>query len=374
MTKEKDLIEIDGASGSGGGQILRTATALSAISQKPCRVFNIRASRQKPGLGHQHLLGLHALSQLCHGDLEGDRLGSTEIVFWPGPIEQGSASLNIKIETAASITLILQSLIPVALFAPKPVEIKFEGGATETFFSPTLDYFQFVFLKLLEKFNQKIEIEPIKRGYYPEGGAKIKARIAPASKIKPVSLTERGELKKILVLSGAAKTLEDKKVAERQIAGVREVFGKLKLPLEERIEYYPTQCPGSQICLISEFEHTIMGTDNLGKLGKRAERVGREAAISLLKEEKSGACLDRHMADQILPYLALAQGKSHVTVSEITEHCKTNSKVIEKFLPGKFAISPLKNGSPEGTKSSIISWLPDPLSPFSSNKLDEKDL
>jgi RNA 3'-terminal phosphate cyclase len=125
------------------------------------------------------------------------------------------------------------------------------------------------------------------------------------------------------------------------------VLGKLKLPIEEKIEYYKTQCPGSQICLVAEFENTIIGTDNLGKLGKRAEDVGKEAALELLKEQKTGACLDKHLADQILPYMALCSKKSQVTVSEITNHCKTNVWVIEKFIKGKFEI-----------KGNSISWIP----------------
>ena len=345
------VIEIDGSVGEAGGQILRTACALSAITKKPCRVFNIRKSRPKPGLMPQHLLGIRALSQLCSGRLEGDSLGSEEIKFYPGPIGMPSASygvkeIKIKIETAGSITLVLQTLIPPALFGPEPVKINFEGGATDTFFSPSIDYFRYVFLKILEKMGVKVEIDILKRGYYPEGGAKVKVNIYP-SKIKNLNLTERGALKKILLISGASNQLKDKKVAERQVAGVREILGKLKLPIEEKIEYYETLCPGSQICLIAEFNNTIIGADNLGKLGKKAEDVGRETASELLEEQKFEVCLDRYLTDQILPYLALAEEKSSVTVSEITGHCKTNIWVIEKFKDGKFK-----------TEGNLISWLP----------------
>lgn len=359
----QNLIEIDGSYGSGGGQTLRSACALSAVTQKPCRIFNIRKSRPKPGLAIQHLLGIQALAQLCNGRLEGDRLGSEEIKFYPGDIYRDRVSVNIP--TAGSITLVLQTLILPALFVPspsqvlsdkiwegKPLKIIFTGGATDTFFSPTIDYFRYVFLPTLEKMNLTenrsplVEISVLKRGYYPEGGAKVEIRVFP-SKLKNLNLTERGSLKKILVISGASNILKDKKVAERQIAGVREILGKLKLPIEEKIEYYQTQCPGSQICLIVEFENTVIGTDNLGKLGKRAEDVGKEAALELLKEQKSGACLDKHLADQVLPYLALAQGKNQVTVSEITNHCKTNIWVIEKFIEGRFEI-----------ENNLITWFP----------------
>jgi RNA 3'-phosphate cyclase len=329
------MIEIDGSVGEAGGQVLRISCALSALTKKPVRVFNIRKNRPKPGLAEQHLSGIRALAQLSGGSLEGGFLGSSEIEFSPGNIF--SDSISVKIETAGSITLALQTLIVPSLAFKEPVKIYFEGGATDTFFSPTFDYFQYVFLKILEKMEGKIKANLIKRGYFPEGGARVEIKICP-SKIKSLNLTRRGDLKKILMISGASDHLKDKKVAERQLFGARELLGKLNLPMEERVEYYDTSCPGSQILIAAEFENTSIGTDNLGKLGKRAEEVGREAALALLKEEKSGACLDKNMADQILPFMALSSKKSQITVSQITSHTKTNIKVIEKFVEGVFEI------------------------------------
>ena len=339
------MIEIDGSHGEGGGQILRTALALSAITKKECRILNIGKSRERPGLVHQHLLGAQVLSLLCQGKLEGDFPGSKELRFFHGKIKN-KQSFNIKMPAAGSITLLLQGLLPLCLLSEFPTTLIVEGGATDTFFSPTIDYFQYCFLRVLEKLGGKIEIEILKKGYYPEGNANLKIKIIP-SKLKKIILAERGEFKKIRVFSGASEFLKSKKVAERQLAGIREVLGGLNLNVEEKAEYYQTQCPGSQVCIICEFENTIIGTDGLGKLGKRAEDIGKEAALELLKEQKSNACLDKHLADQILIYLALTERKSSITVSEVTEHCKTNIWVIEKFLEGNFEI-----------KNNLIKWVP----------------
>lgn len=353
-----NLVKINGATGEGGGQILRTAVALAAVTKQPCHVFNIRKRRSKSGLAAQHLLGLQALARLCDGRLEGDFISSEEIKFWPGIVR--AKDLQIKIETAGSIALALQTLLPPSLLTfpsigasvgltripSEQIKIDFNGGATDTFFSPTIDHFRLVFLKVLERMGAKTEFNILRRGYYPEGKAKVEVKI-PASKLKSLNLTKRGSLKRILAISGAAESLREKKVAERQLAGVREVLGKLKLPLEEKKEYYLTSSPGSQICLIAEFDNTVVGSDGLGKLGKRAEDVGKEAAAELLKAAKSEACLDKHLADQILPYLALAPGKSQVLVSEVTKHCETNIWVIEKFIKGKFDVD-----------DKLISWNP----------------
>jgi len=118
------MIKIDGSFGSGGGQILRTGCALSVVTNKPVHIFNIRTNRPKPGLMPQHLLGIQALTELCHGRLEGDELGSKEIRFYPAKIYKDHLFINIP--TAGSITLVLQALIPAVLFSSQPVTITFK--------------------------------------------------------------------------------------------------------------------------------------------------------------------------------------------------------------------------------------------------------
>lgn len=337
------MIEIDGSFGEGGGQILRTATALAAIKKIPCRIFNIRKGRPNPGLQTQHLLGLRALAELCNGKLEGDYLNSTEIKFYPGEIK--TKDLTVKIETAGSITLCLQTLLPVALFAKNPIKISFKGGGTDVPFSPTIDYFRYVFLKILEKMGAKAEVDVKNRGFYPSGGGEVEVKVYP-SKLKPLNLTERGNFQEILAISVASESLRERKVAERQLSEPRRVFKALKLKTEEKIEYVNTESPGSCLVLVAKYENTILGSDELGKLGVPAEKIGKECIEKLLEEERSGTCLDRFLTDQILIYMALAGGKSQVRISKLTLHAQTNIKIIEQFLNGKFEI-----------KESILSWI-----------------
>lgn len=336
------MLDIDGSYLEGGGQILRTACALSAVTGTPCRIFNIRKGRPRPGLRTQHLAGIEALAFFSGGRLEGAFQGSTEITFSPGA--ESKAELSVVISTAGSITLALQSLLPAAVMAPAPVPapvtpvtIEFRGGATDTFFAPSLDYCTEVFLATLGMIGVRAEVEAARRGYYPKGGAQGVARIFP-SRPGALSLTERGTPNKILLLSRASASLKARSVAERQAAGARQALGKADIPVEERISYHDSSCPGSSICLVAVYENSRLGADGLGKIGKRAEDVGREAARSLLGEMASGACLDRHMADQVLPFMALSGRECSVTVSEVTTHARTNMWVTEKFIQGKFEV------------------------------------
>lgn len=331
--EREGLLSIDGSFGEGGGAILRVALALSAILKKPVEIFNIRKGRKEPGLKLQHLLTVKNAAKLCDAFLEGAELGSTKIRFWPKEIV--SKRLEIKIETAGSITLALQGLLPICFFAPSLVEIFFEGGGTDVPFSPPIDYYRFLFLKILEKMGGKVEIEIQKRGFYPAGGAKVKVKVFP-SRFKGISISQRGKLKRIFLYSVASFHLKEKKVAERQILGAKEILKNLKVEIEEKKEYANTISPGSVFCLIGEFENTILGFDALGKIGKRAEEIGKEVCQKFLSYSKIEDVLDEHALDQILIYMALAKGESKIKTSFLSSHAKTNIFVIEKFLGKKF--------------------------------------
>lgn len=329
------MIEIDGAHGEGGGQIVRTAACLAALTGKSCRIFDIRQGRRQPGLRLQHTLAVRALAEFSRAGLKGDRVGSRELEFRPGNFLV--QNLRIPIATAASITLMLQALMPAALSAPRPVTIVFDGGATDTAFSPTLDYFRHVFLWFMRAMGVDPRIDVARRGYYPPGGARVTATIEPA-RPRPLRLTSRGALRAVTIFSSAAEILGARDVAQRQAASAAGVLAHLAVPIETRIGYEPSLSAGSSLCAVARFENALAGADALGARGKTAEQVGTEAAGGLLRELAAPGCLDRHMADQILPYLAIAAGGSEVSVCELTEHCRTNMWVIERFIAGRFEV------------------------------------
>jgi RNA 3'-phosphate cyclase len=329
------MIEIDGSRGEGGGQIVRSAVSLAAATGTPCRIVRIRSHRERPGLMRQHLMCVRALADLSQAALEGGELGSREITFRPRKVV--ARNLSYEIETAAAITLLLQGVIPAAIAAPSPVEIVLRGGATDTSKSPGFDYFRFVFLRLLSEAG--IEAHPVvtKRGYYPPGGAQAALTVIPG-RPRALDRVRRGALNRIVVISSASELLRARRVAERQADAAEAVLAAQSVPVQKKIEYAPSITPGSACCTVAEFEHTVLGANQIGAPGRRAEYVGADAATDLAADLATGACLDRHMADQILPYLALADGDSSITVAQVTRHALTNMWVIERFFDGRFQV------------------------------------
>lgn len=326
------MIGIDGSYGSGGGQIIRTALALSALTGKEFRIFNIRAKRKKPGLQPQHLSCVNAVAKLCNAKVEGNFLGSNNIEFFPGRISE--ENLKIDIGTAGSISLVLQALMPALVKITKPIEMEIIGG-TDVKLAPTIDYIKNVLLNLLEKIGYDAKIEILRRGFYPKGGGIIKFGVMPPE-IKRYEFIEREKLLCINGISVASESLRKARVAERQAEEVKKLLYNFNLPLNIKTEYIEAYSDGSVVTLWLETEKSILGASALGERGKRSEDVAKEAAEKLVDEIKNNAVVDKHASDQLLPYLALTEGI--LKASEITEHAKTNAFVIEKFLPVKFKI------------------------------------
>lgn len=339
IDKIKNIIDIDGSYGSGGGQILRTALALSILTGKPFRLKNIRAKRKNPGLQHQHLACVKAAEQLCNAETQGAELESKELLFFPSL--PSAKQFDINIGTAGSIPLVLQTLMP-ALLLTDNINIRIRGG-TDVSFAPPIDYTKNIFLRLLSKIGYDATIEIIKRGFYPKGGGEVIFKLNSIN-LKYYDFTEKGKMLAIKGISVASSDLKPAKVAERQANHAKkwlmrnDLFKNLSINIQH--QYAEALSPGSILVLWLETEKSVLGSSSLGQRGKPAEVVAREAAQQLSNEIYGS--VDSHAADQLLPFMAWFTYKASKTTSlktsRITEHARTNAFTIQKFLPVKFDI------------------------------------
>ncbi|MEO0096260.1 MAG: RNA 3'-terminal phosphate cyclase [candidate division WOR-3 bacterium] len=328
------MIEIDGSYLEGGGQIIRTAIALSTLTKKSVKIYNIRKGREKPGLKPQHLEGIKVSAKICNAELTGAELNSTEISFIPGAIKGGFYEIDTK--TAGAITLILQTLVPIGIFAPGILRLNIKGG-TAVPFSPTILYFMDVFCFYLKKMGIDISVDIKRHGFYPQGGGEVSVIINPGI-LQAVDFVDPGEFKKVDVISISSRHLKEARVAERLISGFQSIYPEANF----KYKYVDTDSAGCFIHSVAIFESSIIGVDGLGEKGKPAERIGEETAKRLKEILKSTPAVDEYMVDQIIPYMALATyqtGRTTATkFSELTLHAQTNSWVVKKFLPVEFEI------------------------------------
>lgn len=327
------MIEIDGSYGEGGGQILRMSVALSAVTGKDVKIVNIRAGRKKPGLAAQHLTAIRSVGEICNAQVEGLDIGSQTVEFHPGELRGGK--LRFDIGTAGSITLVFQACFIPALHAPTKCVLTVTGG-TDVRWAPPMDYFQNVFLPMVEKMGVSAKVESIKRGYYPKGGGKVVLHIEPKETLSPLQLDElRGQL----IIKGIShvSNLPDH-IPERMVKSAKKDLIRLGRPdiVSETFSGDEAFGQGGAIVIWAKNEDTILGGNATAERGVKAETVGEIASKELWKEIKSGATLDIHLSDQILPYMAMADGESSFLVRELTNHTKTNMWLIEQFFDVEF--------------------------------------
>lgn len=334
------MLEIDGSYGEGGGQILRTALSLSSLLRKPFRLFNIRRGRKKPGLMPQHLTCVKALTLISGARVLGDTIGSTELVYEPGEPVPGDYFFDIG--TAGSTSLLFQTILPPLAFAKGSSRITLTGG-THVPFSPPYHFISDVFLPMLSSLGITVHASILQYGFYPKGGGKISVEVFPSAGITGFHCTERGAVKKVRGISTVSNL--SLSIAERQRNAALRAVGRSGLKAEIGTLHVTSYSPGTFLFLESRTKDCVAGFSSLGEKGKKAETVGEEAAEEFLNYYYSSACLDRHLADQIVLYLATAKGESSFTTSHITGHLLTNLWVIEKFLGIKHFIEG-KKGDP----------------------------
>ncbi|ASI98242.1 RNA 3'-terminal phosphate cyclase [Thermococcus celer] len=325
-----EWVEIDGSYGEGGGQILRTAVALSVITGRPVRITRIRANRSNPGLRPQHLHGIVALKELSNARVKGAQVGSTYLEFVPG--DARPKHVRVPIKTAGSVTLVLQALLPAMAFTGGSFEVT---GGTDVPWSPPVDYLKNVTLHALERMGLRVELEVRRRGHYPKGGGLVVGRVEPWEERRPLIALEWRRIERFSGISHATNLPSH--VAERQAKAAEERLGELyNVPVEIEREVSRSLGPGSGVVVWAETDGLRLGGDALGKRGKPAEVVGREAADELVEALTPGKAVDRFLGDQLIPFLAFAGGE--IGVSEITSHLATNVWVVERFLGRTFEV------------------------------------
>ncbi|MCW7080759.1 MAG: RNA 3'-terminal phosphate cyclase [Candidatus Methanospirare jalkutatii] len=359
------MIEVDGSFGEGGGQIIRTAVALSAITGEPVEIRNIRANRPNPGLQAQHLNAVKAVAAMTDAETEGLKLRSTRLKFVPQ--SRKALRTEIDIGTAGSITLLLQCIIPVALFADGETKLRIIGG-TDVKWSPPIDFYRFVFAKALAEMGCEVQISLLKRGYYPKGGGVVDVSVKPVRKLNGfVRLEEEsgeGETAEEVLVRGISHcrglpshvasrqaSSAEKKLRERGYNAAIEIdagehAAAAAVAVGEEAEKTEgagkgkrrgdgaRETVGSGITLW----HNYKSGSALGEPRKPAESVGEEAASLILSELASASTVDVHLADQLIPYIALAEGYSAFKVREITGHLRTNIYIVRQFLDVEISI------------------------------------
>ncbi|HUS76269.1 MAG TPA: RNA 3'-terminal phosphate cyclase [Methanothrix sp.] len=323
------MIEIDGSFGEGGGQIVRTAVALSAVTGKSVHITKIRQGRPKPGLAAQHARAITALAGICDARTSGVEPGSSEIAFTPGDIRGGRH--RVEIGTAGSVTLLMQCLLPALLRADVPSSLQIQGG-TDVQWAPTVDYFKNVFLPALSSFGAKVSLEVLQRGYYPRGQGEVLLHVEPVrlkAGHQEGRAYETGQSTQSIVQGVSHCSNLPEHVAARQADSAAQALQQEGFSARITQQVLRLSSMGSGITLWSGCK----GASSLGKRGLPAEKVGRRAAEELIMELKSRATADVHLADQLIPYLALAGGS--YTVREISLHAKTNIWTAGHFLDAR---------------------------------------
>lgn len=321
------MLAIDGSYGEGGGQILRTALSLSCITNEPFRIFNIRKGRKKPGLMPQHLACIHAMRQISNARTRGDSIGSQELLFEPTALQSGRYVFNIV--TAGSTSLLLQAVLLPLVFSKAPSSVTVKGG-THVPFSPPFDYLNEVFFPSLTRLGIEVKAEIISYGFYPRGGGEVRVGINPLKNIQTLNLHFTDKVMSVSGISAVANL--PLAIAERQRKAALAELAYHGFSAKIDVSSVSSPGQGTFVFIKTEANTCKAGFCSLGERGKKAEVVGSSAARDFLQFYSTRTCLDRHLADQLIMYLAFAEGTSCFTTDCITKHLVSNLWTVKKFI------------------------------------------
>ena len=326
------MIRIDGSTGEGGGQMLRSALSLSLVTGKAFRMENIRAKRERPGLHRQHLTAVLAACEIASAQVEGATLGSKTLTFTPGPVRPGN--YHFAIGTAGSGTLVFQTILPALMTASGRSEITIEGG-THNKQAPPLDFLQKAFLPVINRLGPKVELRLEKYGFYPAGGGRFIATIEPCERLSTIQLLERGEIED---RSGVAIVANlPRSIAQRETDTVLKLLN-WDAQATQIVETRNSIGPGNIVLIELASTNVTEMFCGFGRIGASAESVASEAADAVRSYLVSGALAGEHLADQLLLPFALAGGGAF-TAEKLNLHSRTNIEIIRSFLRVDFVTS-----------------------------------
>jgi RNA 3'-terminal phosphate cyclase (ATP) len=341
------IFRIDGSEKSGSGTIVRDGALFCILSKKAMKLDNIRSKRQKPGLRPQHLKVLEAASEICDGKLKGVSVGSAKIEFYPGKDIRGGR-FTFDIGTAGSATMLALCILPLGLFARSPSTYRIIGGLFQDF-APSAFHLKYVLLPLIRKMGADIAINIVCPGYVPKGNGVLEIEISPLKKkLSPIILTHQG---KILDVNGYSLSshLEKRKVSERMADECRKYLEGSGLKTDIRILNDNKDAPafekaavqaGAALAVWAQTDTGCMiGADMAGTLRRSAEFIGYSVARNLMEDIKTGACSDRFLSDQLIPFAALAQGISKISIPGMTDHIDARLWLAETILGAKTQIN-----------------------------------
>jgi RNA 3'-terminal phosphate cyclase (ATP) len=353
------MIELDGSLGEGGGQILRTALALSLITGQPFRIDNIRAKRPKPGLMRQHLACLQAAvavgggveaTQAVSGSGQAVQVGDTSLTFTPGKICAGD--YEFAIGSAGSCMLVLQTVLWPLAMADRASSLILSGG-THNPMAPSFSFLKQVAASLSCSVPAILGLELHRHGFYPAGGGEVRVSISPYEVTEEKGFVHMNFMQRGALVEAYAECLHGgipKGVPERELAVLQSGLGWQNDQLRNRA-LRANEGPGNALLVMLKYEHITEVFASYGERGVSAEQVAHKLLREVRAYQAHAAPVGPHLADQLMIPMALAavrgakgQGGGQYWATELTEHTRTNALVIEKFLPIKFAMRDLQGG------------------------------
>jgi len=335
-----DMLEIDSSRGEGGGQMVRTSVALSAITGRSTKLTRIRENRPTNGLSKQHTTAVRAVAEMTGSTVYGNNIGSRELIFEPGA--ERKSDIVMDIGSAGSITLVLQAALLAARNHKEKVTLDLTGG-TNVMWAPPIDSYDLVLFPLMKKMGINAKVEILDRGFYPSGGGRVIATLDPIGEIRPIELTSLGELKDIKVKCFSQR-LSERFSHEMTEACTNALGDKYELDFEFEFQNSRGNSRGAGLMLIANYENGKLSSSVLTSKGHSGAQSGIDAANDLLQEISAGSTLDVHTADQLLPYMAMAKGKSSFVVSRISKHLLSQMDTLESFLNVRFSVERRADG------------------------------